>query len=167
MSISFETVFTQVKTQIGKMRTIPIGKISRRDCERFAMAVDDQNPLYFDDTFAREHGYPGAIAPPTYLSAVLGWESGPPESSLRPDGTPQNDAMAVPIRGLRVMGGGQELEFHNPIVAGMDLVMEFGISNAELKQGRTGPLIVIQIEKKYLTTDGVLVLVCRENAIAR
>ncbi len=167
MSVSFEAVYQQVKSQIGKTRTIPIGKVSGRDCERFAMAVDDRNPLYFDDAFAREHGYPGAIAPPIYLSAVLGWEPGPAEDSLRPDGTPQNDAMAVPIRGLRVMGGGQELEFHRPIVAGMDLVMEFGISGAELKQGRSGQLIVIQIEKRYLTTDGILVLVCRENAIAR
>lgn len=167
MSVSFEEVYEQIKGQIGKTRTVPIGIISRRDFERFAMAVDDRNPLYFDEAFAREHGYPGAIAPPTYLSAVLGWESGPPESALRTDGTPHNDAMAVPIRGLRVMGGGQELEFHQPIVADMDLVMEFGISGAELKQGKSGPLIVIQIEKRYLTTSGVLVLVCRENAIAR
>ena len=167
MAISFETVYEQMRALLGQTRIIPIGKISRRDMERFAVAVDDPNAIFFDDAFAREHGYPGAIAPPLYLSSVLGWEAGPPEDSLRPDGTPHKDAMAVPIGGLRVMGGGQELEFHRPVTAGMDVAMEFSVSNAELKQGRTGPLLVVQLKKRFLTADGNPIVTCRENFIAR
>jgi acyl dehydratase len=167
MAVSFETVYQQIRALVGQTRTIPIGQLSRRDLERFAVAVDDPNPLFFDDAFAREHGYPGAIAPPLYLSSVLGWEAGPPERSLRSDGTPDNDAMAVPIRGLRVMGGGQELEFHRPVTAGMDVVMEFSVSNAELKHGRTGPLLVVQLKKRFLAADGTPIVTCRENFIAR
>jgi acyl dehydratase len=167
MAISFEAVYEQIKSRLGQTRLVAIGKINQRDMERFAVAVGDSNPLFFDHAFAREHGYPGAIAPPLYLSSVLGWEPGPPEDSLRPDGTPHDDAMAVPIRGLRVMGGGQELEFHQPVTAGMDVVMEFSVSQAELKQGRSGPLLVVQLQKRFLTTDGSPIVTCRENFIAR
>jgi acyl dehydratase len=33
----------------------------------FAQAIGDDNPLYTDDAFARAHGYPGVIAPPTWI----------------------------------------------------------------------------------------------------
>jgi acyl dehydratase len=167
MNVSFPEIYEQVKAQLGKTRRIPIGVINRRDFERFAVAVDDPNPLFFDDACARAHGYSGAIAPPLYLSSVLGWESGPPQDSLRPDGTPSNDAMAVPTGGLRLMGGGQELEFHRPITAATEVVIEFSVSNVELKQGRSGPLLVVQLQKKFLTSDGAPLVTCRENFIAR
>ena len=168
MSVSFPEIYAQVKAQLGKTRRIPIGVINRRDFERFAAAVDDPNRLFFDDAFARAHGYSGAIAPPLYLSSVLGWESGPPQDSLRPDGIPSNDSMAVPMMGgLRLMGGGQELEFHRPVTAAIEVVIEFSVSNVELKQGRSGPLLVVQLQKKFLTSDGVPLFTCRENFIAR
>jgi len=167
MSVSFPEIYEQVKAQLGKTRRIPFGVINRRDVERFAFAVDDPNPLFFDDAFARAHGYSSAIAPPLYLSSVLGWESGPPQNSLAPDGNPRGDETALPLGGLRVMGGGQELEFHRPVTAGMEVVIEFSVSNVELKQGRSGPLLVIQLQKKFLTKDGALLVTCRENAVAR
>jgi acyl dehydratase len=166
MSVSFPEIYEQVKAQLGKTRRIPFGVINRRDVERFAFAVDDPNPLFFDDAFARAHGYSSAIAPPLYLSSVLGWESGPPQDSLSPDGNPF-DETALPVGGLRVMGGGQELEFHRPVTAGLEVVIEFSVTNVELKQGRSGPLLVIQLQKKFLTKDGALLVTCRENAIAR
>jgi acyl dehydratase len=167
MSVSFPEIYEQVKAQLGKTRRIPFGVINRRDVERFAFAVDDPNPLFFDDAFARAHGYSSAIAPPLYLSSVLGWESGPPQDSLSPDGNPSGDETALPVGGLRVMGGGQELEFHRPVTAGLEVVIEFSVTNVELKQGRSGPLLVIQLQKKFLTNDGALLVTCRENAIAR
>ena len=167
MSVSFPEIYQQVKAQLGKTRRIPIGVINRRDFERFAAAVDDPNQLFFDDAFARAHGYSGAIAPPLYLSSVLGWESGPPQDSLRPDGIPSHDAMAVPVGDLRLMGGGQELEFHRPVTAAIEVVIEFSVINVELKQGRSGPLLVVQLQKKFLTSDDAPLVTCRENFIAR
>lgn len=167
MAESFEAVYERIKAQVGQTRLIRIGKIERREMERFAVAADDANPLFFDDAFARDHGYAGAIAPPLYLSSVLGWESGPAQDSLCTDGTPSNDAMAVPIGGLRLMGGGQELEFHQAAIAGMDVVMEFSVSNVELKQGRSGSLLLVQLQKRFLSAGGDPILICRENFIAR
>jgi len=167
MSKSFPEIYEEVKAQVGKVRKIPIGVVARRDFERFAVAVGDSNPLFFDDAFARAHGYSAAIAPSLYLSAVLGWESGPPEDGLRVDGIPSRDSMAVPTAGLRVMGGGQDLEFHRAITAGMDVVIEFSVSGVELKEGRTGSLLIVELQKRFVTTDGTPLITCREKFIAR
>ncbi len=42
----------------------PFGAASIR---YFALAIGDQNPLYLDESFAKAHGYPGVIAPPTLI----------------------------------------------------------------------------------------------------
>lgn len=166
-NVSFEDAYAQVRAQLGKTRRVPIGTISRRDFQRFAVAADDQNPLFFDDRFAQQHGYPAAIAPPLYPSSVMDWEAGPPEASLRSDGTPAAEPTSLAVEGLRLMGGGQELEFHRPFIDGTEVMMEFGVTQVELKQGRSGPLLVIEVHKNYLDGAGSLLLVCRENFIAR
>lgn len=167
MNVSLSIICERIKRELGKSRRLPVGTIRRREFERFAIAADDHNRLFFDDAFARSHGYESAFAPPLYLSSVMGWEAGPPQESLRADGTPSNDATALAIEGLRLMGGGQELEFHRPVADETDVVMEFSITNVEFKQGRSGELLVIEVQKKYLDGEGRPLVTCRENFIAR
>ncbi len=167
MSVSFPAAYEQVKAQVGKVRRVSIGTIAERDFQRFAVAASDTNPLFFDEGAARAAGLPGVIAPPLYLSSVLGWEAGPPGESLRPDGTPSADPMTLAIEGFRVMGGGQDLEFHAPVTAGSEVTMEFSVTGVELKQGRSGQLLVVGIEKRYLGDGDQLLITCRENFIAR
>ena len=167
MSVSLSVIYEQVKRELNRPRRIPVGTLRRREFQRFAAASDDPNPLFFDDAFARDCGYPAAITPPLYLSSVMGWEAGPPQDELRPDGTPATDATALAIEGLRLMGAGQELEFHRPAVDGTEVVMEFSVSNVEFKRGRSGELLVIEVQKKYLDGAGLPLVTCRENFIAR
>ncbi len=167
MSVSFPAVYEQVRRQLGKTRQVSIGKIARRDFQRFAIACENLNPLFFDDGFAQTCGYPGEIAPPLYLSSMMGLEAGPPQEELRADGTPAADATSLAMERLRLMGGGQQLEFHRPVTEGTEAVMEFSVSNVELKQGRSGPIILIEVEKKYRDGAGQLLVLCRENFIAR
>ena len=42
----------------------PLGRASIR---YFALALGDANPLWVDDRFARAHGWPGVVAPPTLI----------------------------------------------------------------------------------------------------
>jgi acyl dehydratase len=167
MSVSLSLIYEQIKRELNKPRRIPVGTLQRREFQRFAVASDDHNPLFFDDTVARACGYPAVVAPPLYLSSVMGWEAGPPQEALRLDGTPAADATALAIEGLRLMGAGQELEFHRPATDGTAVVMEFSVSSVELKQGRSGALLVIEVQKKYLDGAGLPLVTCRENFIAR
>ena len=42
-------------------------ELGRAAMRYFALAIGDHNPLYTDQEFARAHGYPDVIAPPTLI----------------------------------------------------------------------------------------------------
>jgi acyl dehydratase len=167
MSVSIPAVYEEVKRGIGKTTRLKLGVVRQREFQRFAVASGDHNPLYFDDNFAKSAGYPCASAPALFLSSVLGWEAGPHEELLRPDGTAGQEVALLPIAGLRLMGGGQDLEFHRPVTDGMEVTMELGTESVELKQGRSGPFLVITLSRKYLDQEQRPLVTCRESFIAR
>ena len=52
----------------------PLGRASIR---YFAMALRDPNPLWIDDDFGRENGWPGVVAPPTLVCETCQYARGP------------------------------------------------------------------------------------------
>ena len=104
---------------------------------------------------------------PLFLSSVMGWEAGPDESDLYPDGTAHGFVPGVPLSDVRLMGAGQDLEFHEPPQVGADVTLETTVSDVQLKQGRSGDLLFIHLTRRYSTADGTLLTTCRETFIAR
>jgi len=167
MSVSIPAVYEKVKLRIGKTERVKLGTIRERDFQRFAIAAGNRDPLFFDSAAAKAAGYSAIIAPPLYLSSVMGWEAGPPEEALRSDGTGGQEAAGLPVEGLRLMGGGQDLEFHHPATDGMEVTMELGPESVELKDGRSGQFLVITLTRRYRDQNDRLLVTCRETFIAR
>ncbi len=167
MSVSIPALYEEVRRGIGKIERFKLGIIGQREFQRFAIASDDLNPLYFDEEFAKAAGRAGISAPPLFLSSVMGWEAGPPQGSLRSDGTAGQEVALLPTEGLRLMGGGQELEFHRPVTDGTEVTMELATEGVELKEGRSGPFLVIKLRRRYLDHDEQALVTCRETFIAR
>ena len=167
MSVSIPAVYEKVKAQLGKTERVKLGTIRERDFQRFAVAGGNNNPLFFDAAAAKAASYPAVIAPPLFLSSVMGWEPGPLEEVLRSDGTGGQEVAALPVEGLRLMGGGQDLEFHRPAADGMEVTMELGPENVELKDGRSGQFLVITLTRRYRDQNDRLLVTCRETFIAR
>ena len=167
MSVSIPAVYEKVKHQIGKTER---GKARHHPRARFPTLRGrggNLNPLFFDGAAAKAAGYSAIIAPPLYLSSVMGWEAGPPGEALRSDGTGGQEAAALPVEGLRLMGGGQDLEFHHPVTDGMEVTMELGPESVELKEGRSGQFLVIRLTRRYRDQNERLLVTCRESFIAR
>jgi acyl dehydratase len=141
-------------------------QISAIETQRFAVSIDDMNPLYFDDDFARSQGFKGIIAPPTYLAAVLGWEAGPPQSELLSDGN-NPDAVPQVLKGKKMMGGGQKLTFHAPVYPGDTLSCCRELVDLRTKQTRSGVATFAVSQVHFFNQDGSLVLSCEETLIAR
>lgn len=60
-------------SRVGTVAATAAGEVNRRDWQRWAAAVGDHNPLWFDPEYARAQGYRDIICPPLYLQyAVLG-----------------------------------------------------------------------------------------------
>ena len=54
----------ELKDWIGREESYPAREeMGRASIRYFALAIDDDNPLYQDDDYAHEAGYPSLIAP--------------------------------------------------------------------------------------------------------
>lgn len=160
-------LYAEAVAAIGSGDTVEVGTISAREIARFAVAVGDSNPIYFDVEAARAAGYPDVVVPPNCLGAVIGWEGGPPEDELRPDGTAQQDLGFIDLHGARLMGGGQDLVFHAPVCAGDRITLTRRLTDVQKRAGRSGDLILLQLEKRYTNQRDEMVLVISETLIVR
>ena len=70
----------------GELRkTVPV-TLTREDIQRFARAIGDLNPLYFDEAFARKSPFRGLIAPPS-IHILLMFACTPADDWMRSPGT--------------------------------------------------------------------------------
>lgn len=82
-------------------------EVTRGDIRRFALAIEDENPVYLDPKAAAEAGHPDVIAPPTFL-ITLGTSGA-------------GSFFADPALGLRfemLVHGEQRFDLHRPVRAG-------------------------------------------------
>lgn len=158
----------EARAFIGKEDTVCLGEVTLCGIQRYAVAVGDINPLYFDEEWARRSAYGGIIAPPNFLTAIIGWGSGPSEAELGPDGLPPADELRLPLRGVsRAMGAGQELEFLVPVRPGDRFTRISKIVDMAERGGRSGRFVLITTEQRYVNQKGEVAVICRSSTIMR
>ena len=158
----------EARSLIGKPTGAPqSGEVTAKECARFAYAVDDRNPLYFDDDYARAAGYDRAIAPPLiYPVPLIGaW----PMDANAEDGTPPHWQPWLPIHGRSPyqMQAGEEVEFHRPIYPGDTIRAESVLESADQKEGRSGPIHFMVRRTTYRNQQDEIVLVARTTMVAQ
>ncbi|MFN8617504.1 MAG: MaoC family dehydratase N-terminal domain-containing protein, partial [Dehalococcoidia bacterium] len=103
----------ETRAMLGQLLSEPVtGVISAAAAQRFALAADDLNPLYFDEAAAKAAGYRTTLIPPVFLA----WSLNPPRpvSQVREDGLYRGEGKRVSLNVKRVMFGGEEWEFLAP-----------------------------------------------------
>lgn len=163
--MDMQLAYERVSEHIGRTYRIDIDEIREIDFLRFANAVGGDLSVTMDSDSAAM-GLATITAPPLYLTAVSHWGWGPPETDLRSDGTSSEQLAEVPLEGLRLMGGGQSLQFYQPVVAGTSITIETRVNDVQLKNGRSGQLLLIEVERMFLS-DGKPVVRCIETFIGR
>ena len=167
MAMTIDAAFEAAKLKVGEVSRQEFGRISRKEFQRFAVAVDDLNPLYFSDEVANKVNRTGVVAPPLFLTSVMGWRSGPPNEQLKGDGTEGSETGGLSLGGLRLMGGGQDIEFHQEVRDNVEVISEASLDSVELKEGSSGRFLIIKILRRYFDRAGFELLTCRETFIAR
>lgn len=152
---------------IGVTTTTTLGEVTALQIGRYARAIGESDPVFFDETYARSRNFASVIAPPNFLPAVVDWTQGAAEDELRLDGTPVTHLPGVSAVGLRLMGGGQRLEFQRPVVAGERVVRHSTLSEAKPRETRGGPLIVATYLDVYETETGEVLLTCVRSILIR
>jgi peroxisomal enoyl-CoA hydratase 2 len=94
----------------------------------FAIAVGDDNPVYFDEQAALEQGFPSRLAPPTFSVTQI-WAVPREEREER---------LGSGLDYSRVLHGEQEFVFTRLLLVGETLRGEMRISKDFTKEGKRG-----------------------------
>lgn len=164
--MTFHLIDADSAARVGAVAATATGAVLRRDWQRWAAAVGDDNPLWFDPDYARANGYRDVICPPLYLQyAILGVS---PLAGLRPDGSSGavSGGLAFP-RAPRRMAGGESFRFHLPAYHGDEVEMVRTIDSIVEKEGRSGRFVLVTWHAVYHNQNRDLLGEATTSMIAR
>jgi acyl dehydratase len=146
----------EIKKLIGTSGAVQYYAVEKGAIRRFAEAVDDANPLFQDEEYARKSPYGGIIAPPGFF----GWpQKQVRDSPLAVDIPPELEAAfekaGYPLS--LVLDGGMEYEFFLPVRAGDILSAVTTVRNLRERTGEGGSIIVSFLDTVYHNQAGELV----------
>ncbi|MGF1597531.1 MAG: MaoC family dehydratase N-terminal domain-containing protein [Acidimicrobiales bacterium] len=155
----------ETKQRVGQLLTEPVTvTIDRREAQRYAHAVGDDNPVYFDEAAARAAGHRTLIVPPTFVThAVVAPKA---NEELRTDGL-WKDRGGVRLEVERMMFGGEEWDFLEPVCVGDVITAETRLADVDQKDGSKGPFVRVVRETTFRRDDGTVVARSRQIGIAR
>lgn len=128
--------------------------IERGRLKFFAKAIGETDPVYTDESAARDAGYADLPAPPTFLFAAE-LDSGALFALL--------DRLGVPLG--KVLHGEQRFEYLAPVVAGDTVTVSSRI--ADLYDKKNGALEFIEIESRAVNQHGTPVARLRSVTVVR
>ena len=142
----------ELKKLVGVECPPTVWEIEKGAIVKFAESVDDPNPLWRDEKAARKTRYGGIVAPPTF-SAML-----------------RNDALQDMVFKLelsvkRVLNGGNELEFFQPIRPGDTITVTGKLANIAEREGTVGRMLILIFEYAFKNQFGEVVCIGRNTII--
>ena len=164
--MTFHLIDPEAAARVGTVAATATGDVIRRDWQRWAAAVGDDNPLWFDPDYARANGYRDVVCPPLYLQyAILGVS---PLTGLRRDGSSGavSGSLAFP-KAPRRMAGGESTTFHLPAYHRDEIEMVRTIESVVEKDGRSGRFVLVTWHTVYRNQHGELVAEASTSMIAR
>lgn len=120
-------------------------EVTKKDIRRFAQAIGDPDPLYYDEAYARTTRFKTVVSPPLFCQAFA-FEDVPPDRLL-PDGSPIEADVPIPAR--RLVGGGSVFENYIRFKPGDKMVVKAKIRDIYTKQGKSGDLYFIVHETVF------------------
>jgi acyl dehydratase len=166
MAVSSELV-ERIRQHVGASTPPITATIDGLMSRRYARAIGDENPLYHDESYARARGYDGLVVPPNFLPSYLDWTDGGPEADLRADGTPTHEMEWIPLEGVRLMGGGEEMQFHRPVTAGNVVVFTSTLDEVSPRESKSGLMVVLRIRNEYATSTGIPLMTSMRTVLGR
>jgi acyl dehydratase len=154
----------EVTKLIGKAGDPMILEVERGAIKKFADAVGDNNPLYWDNEYARNSRYGSIIAPPGFFGWPTKWTGAMPFfPKIR-----EELISALKNAGYsRLLDGGIEFDFYQPVRAGDTLVSVMKIADVYTRESKGGTLVFSVTETSYLNQYGALVAIARQTLITR
>lgn len=119
----------------------------------FARSVQYDDPIFYDEEFARSKGYRSIPAPPHYLGTPVYDPNAPARGGRQ---------LNIPYK--RNLNGGTDIEYYDQIIAGDVLSATSKLTDLEETSGRLGPMLIVRTETIY-RRGGQIVAVQRGTGI--
>jgi len=145
------SLIEELRRKIGKEWKLGVYEIERGMIRRFAQAIDDPNPLWQDEEYAKKSEYGSIIAPPTFVSTI---------------GFEQIQHMLAPTPAVTILHGGTKLECYQPIRLGDVITAITKITNIRELQGEAGKRAFIIFDTRFENQRQELVAECRQTIIS-
>ncbi|MDY6968274.1 MAG: MaoC family dehydratase N-terminal domain-containing protein [Spirochaetota bacterium] len=136
------------KSFVGKEYPEFSFEVEKGKVKEFAKAIGDKNPLYYDENAAKEAGFDGLVLPPTFPT-VFSMAGGLMEIILGD----------LKINLAKMLHGGQQYEYLQPIKPGDTVTGKVKIANLFEKEGKAGTMQFIVLETTYTNQNGEKVLI--------
>jgi len=120
-------------------------EVDKTWCRMFARSVQYDDPLFYDEEFARSKGYRSIVAPPHYLGTPVYNPSAPER---------RGGQVNIPYR--RNLNGGTDIEYFDVIQAGDVLSATTKYTDFEETSGRLGPMLIVRTQTTYRRDDKVV-----------
>jgi len=126
----------KLKKMVGREGKPVVIEVEKGMIRRFAEAVNDPNPLWQDEEYARKSRYGGIVGPPPILCAAM--MAGQSLFELIPE-----------LPGKRMLDRGGEWEFFLPIKPGDIITATTRLSRVVESEGRLGKMILVVTETTH------------------
>ena len=150
----------ELKQHIGKLDPPHVREVEKGSIRRYAEAVGNDNPLYYDEEYACKSRYGGIIAPPGFF----GWSA---QSIAASEAIVDLMTSLINAGYAGILDGGISYEFYLPVRAGDMLVASPKVKNVTAKEGKSGTMMITQFETTYLNQNGDTVARSYQTFIAR
>ena len=151
------TVITdEMRAAIGKESEPVTVEVDKTAVRMFARAVGYKDLVFYDEEYAKSRGYRSLPVPMGFLGHPLYR----PDRSSRPA-----YVMAFETPFKRVLNGGTDFEYYEPICAGDVLTATTKIADIQERQGQMGPMLFIISETTYKNQEGKAVAKFRGTLI--
>ena len=147
------------KQYIGKVDPPHLREVERGAIRRYADAVGNDNPLYYDEEYAKKSRYGSIIAPPGFF----GWAKQTIPSS---EGLIGLMGAMIEAGYAGILDGGMAYEYFLPVRAGDTLVASPKVADVALKEGKT-KMMIVRFEVTYYNQNGDLVAKAYQTLIGR
>ena len=135
---------------VGSESLPTVLEVEQGHVRAFAEAIEDANPIWANEMFARRTPFGGIVAPPTFLRVV---------SVQSIEELPDH----FPFK--RLLDGGSEWEYLHPVRIGDTVTAVSRITDLYGRIGRLGPMVFIVSEITYTNQLSQVVAIQKSTSI--
>lgn len=138
----------ELKKLVGHTFKPVVYEVEKGAIKKLTLAIQDPNPLFQDEAYAKKTKFGSIIAPPTFISSFRMTEA-------------DEWMMKLNLPQKRGVNAGVDLEFFKPIKPGDVITVTAKVTELDVKEGKSGQMIVSATERTYTNQKGEVVATMR------